>query len=87
VQFQINNAADVLDTFEPYIAGVLHTDDDQQGQRSTDPNVSNARKLTFKLAVWAIPNTFIDISYGTAQAAKMVRTLQLRVPPLPVAAI
>ncbi|EXK28273.1 hypothetical protein FOXG_20199 [Fusarium oxysporum f. sp. lycopersici 4287] len=63
------------------------TGDDQQGQRSTDTNVSSAPELTFELDLSAIPNSVIDVSYGTAQAAKMARTFQHPVPPLPVSAI
>ncbi|KAM5522441.1 hypothetical protein FOXYSP1_16332 [Fusarium oxysporum f. sp. phaseoli] len=40
------------------------TGDDQQGQRSTDTNVSNAPELTFELVLSAIPNSVIDVSYG-----------------------
>ncbi|SCO90917.1 uncharacterized protein FRV6_15045 [Fusarium oxysporum] len=65
----------------------VKTGDDQQGQCSTDTNVSNAPEFTFELVLSAIPNSVIDVSYGTAQAAKMVRTFQHPVPPLPVSAI
>ncbi|EXL99587.1 hypothetical protein NOF04DRAFT_5181 [Fusarium oxysporum II5] len=49
--------------------------------------LNTAPELTFELVLSAIPNRVIDVSYGTAQAAKMVRTFQHPVLPLPVSAI
>ncbi|EXM16752.1 hypothetical protein FOTG_14989 [Fusarium oxysporum f. sp. vasinfectum 25433] len=71
----------------PPVEHKLHPKTTDVGQCSTDTNVSNAPEFTFELVLSAIPNSVIDVSYGTAQAAKMVRTFQHPVPPLPVSAI
>ncbi|KAH7237150.1 uncharacterized protein BKA55DRAFT_521110, partial [Fusarium redolens] len=84
VQFLINDDGEASDTFQPYITGLLQTDDDQQGQRSNNANVTDARELSFELIVWAMPDQFLDL--GGRLPLQVVRTFQIRVPPLPVEA-
>lgn len=54
---------------------------------AADTSVSIAPELTFGLVYSRLPNSAIDVSLGTAQAVKMVRTFELLVARLPVAAI
>ncbi|KAF4450797.1 hypothetical protein F53441_6129 [Fusarium austroafricanum] len=64
IQFEIVNAADSAEIFQPCVAGVLHTENNQQGVRSGNLTATEAREISFELVVLAMPEKFLEL--GTA---------------------